>query len=256
LARYRERQERYRRSGVFALWLAPRPPAGYIESREMPIFSLQRAKRDEKVKGRPLGEFLFDFLSRRYEYVSSEVLIRAPACLVPIPSSCGVCQRAIVRTPAVAIFPGEVRPGAGWSVLELESEVWLDQANDLIAERVACTGQAIGPLRAARPKLSRRIEYRQSCFFCGALQRRQSVSLALIRREWRDPGVRDGTVRVDLEHSHRGALCGWILKSDAARLSRPPARPEIEREWMTRVASLRMVGTSRGGELFGDEAPQ
>jgi hypothetical protein len=256
LARYRERQERYCRSGVFALWLAARLPAGYAESREMPIFHLRRAEGgEETVKDRPLADFLFDFLGHRYEYVASEVLIRAPACLIPIPSSCETCRRAIVRTPAVAVFPGEVRPGAGWSVLDLEREVWLDQANDLITARVARTGQAIGLLRAARPKLSRRVEYRQACPFCGALQRRPAASLDLVRREWRDPGMRDGTVRVDLERSHRGTLFGWVLKADASCLPHPPARPEIEREWMTRMASLRPATPHRGGGLFGDAAP-
>jgi hypothetical protein len=162
LARYRERQDRYRRSGVFALWLAARLPAGYTESREMPIFQVQRlddgsdsGEETETAKGRPLGEFLFDFLSRRYAYVSGEVLIRAPACLIPIPSRCHACRRAIVRTPAVAVFPGEDQPGIGWSMLDLEREVWLDEANELIRARIARTGQRIGLVRAAWPKLPR-----------------------------------------------------------------------------------------------------
>ena len=248
LARYRERQDRYRRSGVFALWLAARLPAGYIESREMPIFQVRCTDdgscSEETVKGRVLGEFLFDFLSRRYEYVSGEVLIRAPACLIPIPSRCHACRRAIVRTPAVAVFPGEERTGTGWSVLGLEREIWLDEANELITACVARTGQRIVLVRAAWLKRPRRIEYRQTCPFCGVRQRprlelgARGVSLDLIRREWRDPGLRDGIVRMDLEHKHRDRTeFGWVLKADAGRLARPPA--PIERAWMTRVASLR-----------------
>lgn len=246
--RYRERQESYRKSGLFGLWFARRLPAGYLESRSLPVWRLaEDAAGEVRVKGRLLGAFLQDFLEGRYVFVPPGAIVDAPACLVPVPAECPNCGRAILRTPVAVLFPGEVRPGWGRRIVVVAESLRADQANRLIRARCARDGSVIGRFAAARqPKSAEIVRFVQTCPHCGAPQTgATAASPEFVRAAWRDPGVRDGCVLFDGERLARRS--GWLRRDEADLLTPPAPAPERAEAWL-RLVVLRQRCWSRAAE--------
>ncbi len=251
LSTYRQRQARYRASGVFALWFAAALPAGYGESRDLPIWKLERggaADAQERLKGRPLTAFVQDFLERRYTFVANETLVDAPACLVPVRDRCPACAATFIRTPIVVVFPGEVRGGLARREHEVATLLRMDQANALIRARAARTGERLALYDAVGTKFTRDVRIRPRCPGCGApLRTNTAASVDTVRALWRDPGLRDGTVRLDLGLAEQQDG-GWVLR-DTLRANdhRPAPDPSAEADWLAALALGAAARRGAGG---------